>query len=109
MDALAAGAFAMAPWDMINHLAATIPGARAYQHYLSGDLFVLTHINIFRAVIFQEISRNKPSVLVRGPLGTTPDSRHGDYLDEDSKTDNRRNSQSAHDLHRVYDHTFAGM
>ena len=69
-----------------------LSGARAYQHHLSGDLFVLTHIHLLRAVIFPEISRNKLSVLVCSPLGTTPDSRHGDYLDEDSKTDNRRNS-----------------
>ena len=48
MDARTAGAFAQAPWDMINHLAATIPGARAYQHHLSGDLFVLTHIHLLR-------------------------------------------------------------
>ena len=46
MDARTAGAFAKAPWDMINHLAATISGARAYQHHLSGDLFVLTHIHL---------------------------------------------------------------
>ena len=97
MDARTAGAFAKALWDMINHLAATILGASAYQHHLSGGLFLLTHIYLLRAVIFPEISRNKLSVLVCSPLGTTPDSRHGDYLDEDSKTDNRR------------DHTFAGM
>ena len=29
-----AGVCAKAPWDMINHLAATIPGARAYQHHM---------------------------------------------------------------------------
>ena len=30
-------------------------------------------------------------------------------LDEASKTDNRRTSQSAHELHKVYDRTFVGM
>ena len=44
MDARTAGAFAKALWDMINHLAATIPGARAYQHHMCGDLFVLMHV-----------------------------------------------------------------
>merc|ERR1712039_1097054 len=43
-DARTAGAFAKAPWDLINHLAATIPDARAYQHRICGDLFVPMHV-----------------------------------------------------------------
>ena len=80
IDARTAGAFVKALCGMIHHLAATILGASAYQHHLSGGLFLLTHIYLLRAVIFPETARNKLSVLVCSLLGTMPDSRHGDGM-----------------------------